>query len=67
MTTKKVKSLVKIVISATLSLLYVPIYFLSWCLHKVARLLLAISYMGLLDFIKARDILKYMFRAPWKS
>lgn len=40
---------------------YFPIYFIFWLLHKVARILLAIAYFGMLDGKKAKDIIRYMF------
>lgn len=42
--------------------LYYPIYILSWFLHKAARLVLAISYYGLLQKNMANDIIKYLFK-----
>lgn len=45
-----------------LGVIYAPVYALSWVLHKLARLLLAIAYVGLLEGRMARDIIKYMFR-----
>lgn len=44
-----------------LGVCYVPVYILSWLLHKVARLVLAVSYFGMLDYRTGKDILKYMF------
>lgn len=44
-----------------LGVCYIPIYTLSWALHKVARLILAVSYFGMLDYRTGKDILKYMF------
>lgn len=41
-----------------LGYIYYVIYILSWLLHKVARLLLAISYFGMLNKRMAKDILK---------
>lgn len=41
--------------------LYFPVYILSWILHKFARLLLAISYFGMLEKTISKDILKYLF------
>lgn len=41
-----------------LGYIYYVIYALSWLLHKVARLLLAISYFGMLNKRMAKDILK---------
>ena len=45
-----------------LSITYWPIYILSFILLKIARLLLAISYFGLLVPRKGKDILKSIFR-----
>lgn len=42
--------------------LYYPIYILSWFLHKAARLVLAVSYYGLLQKNMANDIIKYLFK-----
>lgn len=41
--------------------LYFPIYVLAWILHKVARLILAISYFGLLNKQAGKDIIKSLF------
>lgn len=40
---------------------YAPIYIISWLLHKVARLLLALSYFGLLEKRFGADIIKSLF------
>lgn len=45
-----------------LGVCYIPFYILSWLLHKVARLILAVSYFGMLDGSTSKDILKHMFR-----
>lgn len=42
-------------------IIYFPVYCAAWLLHKIARLLLAISYFGLLDWLKGADIIKYLF------
>lgn len=44
-----------------LGAIYFPVYCLAWLLHKVSRLLLAISYFGLLDWRKGVDIIKSIF------
>lgn len=41
--------------------LYFPFYWFFWALNKVARVALAITYFGMLDFNKGRDIIKYLF------
>lgn len=50
-----------------LGVCYIPVYTLSWVLHKVARLILAVSYFGMLDYRTGKDILKYMFTRYGKS
>lgn len=43
--------------------LYFPIYLLAWVLHKMARLMLAIAYFGLLNNKQAgKDIIKSLFK-----
>ena len=44
-----------------LGALYAPVYIASWLLHKVARLVLAISYFGMLEKAIGKDIIKYLF------
>lgn len=41
--------------------IYAPIYVAFWLLHKVARLILAISYFGMLQKTTGKDIIKYLF------
>lgn len=41
--------------------IYAPVYVVFWLLHKVARLLLAISYFGMLEKQMGKDIIKYLF------
>lgn len=45
--------------------LYFPIYFLAWALHKVARFLLAMSYFGMLEKRYGKDIIKSLF--AWRG
>lgn len=42
--------------------LYFPIYLLAWVLHKIARLMLAIAYFGLLNKQAGKDIIKSLFK-----
>lgn len=42
--------------------LYFPIYLLAWVLHKIARLMLAIAYFGLLSKRTGKDIIKSLFK-----
>ena len=41
---------------------YFPVYALAWVLHKVARLVLAISYFGMLEKQVGKDIIKSLFK-----
>lgn len=41
---------------------YFPVHVLAWVLHKVARLVLAISYFGMLEKQVGKDIIKSLFR-----
>lgn len=41
---------------------YFPVYVLAWALHKVARLVLAISYFGMLKKQVGKDIIKSLFK-----
>lgn len=42
--------------------LYFPIYLLAWVLHKIARLVLVISYFGMLEKRIGKDIIKSLFK-----
>lgn len=43
-------------------IIYFPVYVLAWASHKVARLILAISYFGMLEKQVGKDIIKSLFR-----
>lgn len=42
-------------------ILYFPAFIAFWLLHKIARLLLAISYFGMLEKNVGKDIIRYLF------
>lgn len=44
-----------------LGVLYFPVYIVSWLLHKIARLILAISYFGMLEKQVGKDIISNLF------
>lgn len=44
-----------------LEFVYAPIYIASWALHKLARLLLAVSYLGMLEKQICKDIIRHLF------
>lgn len=41
--------------------IYFPVYIIFWLFHKIARLLLAISYFGMLEKRIGKDILLSLF------
>lgn len=45
-----------------LGVIYFPVYVAFWLLHKIARLMLAIAYFGLLDKQAGKDIIKSLFK-----
>lgn len=49
------------IIAAIFMVLYYPVYFVAWCLHKVVRLALAIVYLLMLDTRRAYDIVVNLF------
>lgn len=49
------------VLTLVLATIILPISLVGWVLHKVARLILALSYVLMFRFTEARDIVKYMF------
>ncbi len=44
-----------------LGVLYFPVYLAFWLFHKIARLLLAISYFGMLEKQIGKDIISSLF------
>lgn len=42
-------------------IIYMPIFLAFFLLHKIARILLAIAYFGMLERRMAVDILKHIF------
>lgn len=47
---------------AIVGVLYSPIFILAWLLKPIARVLLAISYFGLLDGKMGKAVLKSAFK-----
>lgn len=45
-----------------LEVIYFPAYVAFWLLHKIARLMLAIAYFGLLNKQAGKDIIKSLFK-----
>jgi len=59
---KRNRPMLFIITWAIAGLLYLPIFMTAWILHIVARLLLSISYLGLLNYPMANDVFKSIFR-----
>lgn len=59
---KRNRPMLFIITWAVVGLIYFPVFFASWLLHISARLLLAISYYGMLNPRVGRDIFRSIFR-----
>ena len=46
---------------AAIGVLYFPFYLSAWVLRIIARFFLAISYFGMLEGRKGKDVLKSLF------
>lgn len=44
-----------------IGIIYFPIYFVAWCLHIIARILLAIAYLFMLQPHVARNVFSSVF------
>lgn len=55
------KNKIKKIVWKYVGIIYFPVYLLAWTLHKIARILLGISYYGMLNKKMGRDIFKYLF------
>lgn len=44
-----------------IGIIYFPIYFTAWCLHVIARILLAIAYLFMLQPHIARNVFSSVF------
>lgn len=55
------KKLIK-VLRITGMVLYAPLYIVFWLLHKGARILLAIAYVGIFEPRMAYDIILHLLR-----
>lgn len=51
-----------VIMWAVVGALYSPIFILAWLLKPIARVLLAISYFGLLDGKMGKAVLKSAFK-----
>ena len=46
---------------AVVGILYFPFYLLAWLLRIVSRFFLALSYFGMLEGRKGKDVIKTLF------
>ena len=59
---KRNKPMFFIITWTLLGLMYLPIFISAWLLHVVARLLLSISYFGMLNRQRGKDVFMSIFR-----
>lgn len=59
---KKIKPFLLLIIWTILGIIYAPIFIAAWVLHIVARFLLGIAYIGLLNGRRGKDVLASIFR-----
>lgn len=59
---KKTINFLRVFLWKCISVFYFPIYAFAWILHKIARFMLAIAYLGLLEKQMSKDIIKYLFK-----
>ena len=57
----KLKQNMFIILYAIVGTLYFPLYLFAWLLRIVSRFILALSYFGMLDGRKGKDIIKTLF------
>jgi len=48
-----------------LGILYIPIFLASWLLNVISRAFLALSYYGMLDYLRGKNVFKSLFQ--WNS
>ena len=58
---KRNRPMLFVITWAIAGICYLPIFFCAWLLHIVARILLAISYLGMLNAKMAFDVFKSLF------
>lgn len=59
---KRNRPLLFIIMWAIVGIAYLPVFIVAWMLHVVTRLLLSISYLGLLNGKMAKDVFTSIFR-----
>ena len=58
---KRNRPMLFIITWTIVGLIYAPVFIAAWVLHIVARVLLAFSYIGMLNGQRGKDILKSIF------
>lgn len=59
---KKFRTALRILTWFLVGVCYFPVFLAAWLLHVVARLLLSVSYFGLLNGRKGKDVFISLFR-----
>ena len=59
---KRNRPMLFIITWTLVGLAYLPVFMASWLLHIIARFLLAVSYFGLLNGKKGKDVFNSLFR-----
>lgn len=62
---KKNRSMWFQVLWVILGILYIPLFLASWLLNVVSRAFLALSYYGMLDYLRGKNVFKSLFQ--WNS
>ena len=57
----KFKQNMLIILYAIVGALYFPLYLFAWLLRIVSRFFLALSYFGMLEGRKGKDVIKTLF------
>lgn len=58
---KQYMTFAQLLVWAIIGVVYFPIYIASWLLHIIARCLLALAYLGMLQFHVAKNVLNSVF------
>ena len=58
----KIRPFLFLIIWTIVGIIYAPVFIAAWVLHFVARFLLGIAYIGLLNGRRGKDVLKSLFR-----
>ena len=63
---RKLKTNLYLALWALLGILYFPLFFAFWLLHVIARLLLALAYLGMLKGQIAKRVFESIFETNYR-